>query len=55
MTQDDIFKRVKKQLVEALSFEDEAEDKITLASRLGPDLGAESNRVLGISRWPIWE
>jgi len=48
MTQDDIFKRVKKQLIEALSFEDEADDKITLESRLGPDLGAESIDFLDI-------
>ena len=39
MTQDDIFDRVKKQLVEALGVE---EDDVTMASRLQGDLNAES-------------
>ena len=45
MTQDDIFNRVKKQLVEALGVE---EDDVTMASRLQGDLNAESIDFLDI-------
>ncbi len=45
MTQDDIFNRVKKQLVEALGVD---EDDVTMASRLQGDLNAESIDFLDI-------
>ncbi len=45
MTQDDIFNRVKKQLVEALGVD---EDDVTIASRLQGDLNAESIDFLDI-------
>jgi acyl carrier protein len=45
VTQDDIFNRVKKQLVEALGVD---EDDVTMASRLQGDLNAESIDFLDI-------
>lgn len=45
MTQDDIFKKVKDTLVEALNAD---EDQVTLSSRLQADLGAESIDFLDI-------
>jgi len=45
MTQDEIFKRVKNQLVDALSVD---EDEVTLQSRLQGDLNAESIDFLDI-------
>ena len=45
MTQDEIFERVKKQLVEALSVDD---DEVTPVARLQADLNAESIDFLDI-------
>lgn len=45
MTQDEIYKKVKETLVEALNADD---DQVTLSSRLQADLGAESIDFLDI-------